>query len=99
MRTNNDIEIVITVEIPDKIRALLPGEHSVCRYEMALSLDPKIKIRNETLWLCEERPNPRTQLYQVSLFPEPPAVPVRLRLKRRSGGTSFEPAGIPALSK
>lgn len=65
MRKGNLIEIVVTATIPDRLRR--EQSHSYCRYEMALAVEPRLEIRNETFWLCQEYPD---RPVQSGLFPD-----------------------------
>ena len=51
MRSGDDIEIQLWVELPERVRATTNSPYAYCCYELALTLSPQLSLRNETLWL------------------------------------------------
>lgn len=54
MRQGGDIEIAITLKLPDAIVSKLDDRYHFARYELALEAKDRLGFAHETLWLCKE---------------------------------------------
>lgn len=54
LRAGGDIEIAVTLKLPDAIVAKLDGKYHFARYELALVAAEKLAFNHETLWLCKD---------------------------------------------
>lgn len=74
LRQGGNIEIAITLKLPDAIVAKLDDRYHFARYELALEAKDRLGFEHETLWLCKDAETSpgqtEGQLLRL-LFPEP----------------------------
>ena len=90
MNQGNSFELAVEMAIPDEVRSRLRnGNHSTCRFEVAVDVSRAPRLTVETLWLKPDAGTQPVEPPQRSLFPEifdPPDSVVRAPRARAPKG-------------
>ncbi len=75
MRQGGDLEIALTLDLPDHVVKVLGGRHDKARYEVAIATDGPLSFRAENFFLVAAGNGQDRRPEQGDLFPNPPESP------------------------